>query len=243
MKTIINLSSKNYGELTYISDEKRDLMLICPGGGYEYTSLREAEVVAIKFREKGFHTLTYYYRESKLLYPETSIEAYELLNKLKKISNIGRIFICGFSAGGHFALQSLIKYKNLFSGAILAYPVVSNDPDSIHQGSFDKLLGKNLQYWDEVSLEKQITRKLPPIFIWHTKSDQAVPVSNAYKLVSKLEKTKTIHELLLFENGPHGLSLATKETSFESMDPLEFERTYKEISSWFEKAVTFIKKI
>ncbi len=243
MKTMISLSSKNYAELTYINDSKKDLMIIYPGGGYEYTSLREAEVVAKEFRLEGFHSLVYYYRETKLLYPDTMLEVYELLSKLKALPNIGRLFVCGFSAGGHLALHSLIKYKNFFSGAILSYPVISNDKDAIHQGSFDKLLGPNLQYKDEVSLEKIITRKLPPIFIWHTKSDQAVPVSNAYKLVSKLEQTKTPYELLLFEDGPHGLSLATKEVTFPDVDPLVYEQKYQEIATWFKKAVSFIKNI
>ena len=37
-----------------IPDRKRPLVLICPGGGYEMTSDREAEPVAIQYIAKGY---------------------------------------------------------------------------------------------------------------------------------------------------------------------------------------------
>lgn len=239
----INLSSNNYGELRYVKEAKRDLFIIFPGGGYVHTSKREGEVVAKKLRENDFHTLVYYYRESHLLYPDTTLEVYELLTKVKKEKNIGRIFLMGFSAGGHLALQTTINYKNLISGLVLAYPVVSTSSESIHEGSFRQLLGNNTKYLNEVSLENQITRRLPPVYLWHTKEDQGVPVSNAYKLISKLELTLTPHMVRIFDKGPHGLSLCTRETSFENQDPIVFEDTYKEQSTWFKEAISFIKSI
>ena len=36
-----------------IAIEKRPLVLICPGGGYEYTSDREAEPIALAFMAQG----------------------------------------------------------------------------------------------------------------------------------------------------------------------------------------------
>ncbi|VEU82268.1 alpha/beta hydrolase [Acholeplasma hippikon] len=239
----IQLSSNNYGMLTYVKEAKRDIFVIFPGGGYQYTSQRESKVVADKILNEDFHTLVYYYRESKLLYPETTLEVYELLTKLKKEPNIGRIFLLGFSAGGHLALQTVINYKNFISGAILAYPVVSTEPDLIHQGSFDALLGESKKYLDEVSLEKQIKRKLPPIYVWHTEEDKSVFVGNTYKLVEKLVLTLTPHMVRIFENGPHGLSLATSEVAPENVDPKLFEETYKEQSTWLKEALNFIKSI
>lgn len=51
---------------TYILDdsdsiaiEKRPMMLICPGGGYEHTSDREAEPLAMHFLSIGYHVAVF----------------------------------------------------------------------------------------------------------------------------------------------------------------------------------------
>ena len=36
--------------------QERPLILICPGGGYNHTSDREAEIVAMQFNAMGYHT-------------------------------------------------------------------------------------------------------------------------------------------------------------------------------------------
>lgn len=40
---------------------KRPAILICPGGGYQYCSDREAEPVAMKFAGMGYHTMVLRY--------------------------------------------------------------------------------------------------------------------------------------------------------------------------------------
>ncbi|MFW6007105.1 MAG: hypothetical protein ACOCQ5_03870 [Halanaerobiales bacterium] len=42
---------------TYVlkGNQKRGAVLICPGGGYEFTSEREAEPIAMRFNAAGFH--------------------------------------------------------------------------------------------------------------------------------------------------------------------------------------------
>ena len=48
--------------ITYIQDhyeeiniDKRPLVLICPGGAYAYTSVREGEALAMQFLAMGYH--------------------------------------------------------------------------------------------------------------------------------------------------------------------------------------------
>ena len=36
--------------------QERPLILVCPGGGYNHTSDREAEIVAMQFNAMGYHT-------------------------------------------------------------------------------------------------------------------------------------------------------------------------------------------
>ena len=38
-------------------NKKRPTIVICPGGGYRFTSDREAEPVALKFLSKGFNVV------------------------------------------------------------------------------------------------------------------------------------------------------------------------------------------
>ena len=35
--------------------QERPLILVCPGGGYNHTSDREAEIVAMQFNAMGYH--------------------------------------------------------------------------------------------------------------------------------------------------------------------------------------------
>lgn len=244
MKTTIQLQSKDYIEIQYKDQVKRDLVLIMPGGGYEYTSERESGPVAKKFRHAFYHTAIYYYREEKLIHKALINEVKEVIDHLQQDPLINRIIIIGFSAGGHFALHSLITYPNAFAAGILAYPVVSSDDDCIHEGSFVNLTGSNNKdLYEKVSLEKLITHQLPPIFVWHTKDDQSVPVENTLKLAKSLEKTNTSYEVLLFETGNHGLSLATREVTPKGFDPELYFKKHKKVRTWFNKALRFLKRI
>ena len=41
--------------------QERPLVLVCPGGGYRYTSEREAEIVAMQFNAMGYHAAVLWY--------------------------------------------------------------------------------------------------------------------------------------------------------------------------------------
>jgi len=61
---------------TYILDDsvefrikKRPLILMCPGGGYEMTSDREAEPIAMHFLSTGYHVAILRYSVAPAVYP------------------------------------------------------------------------------------------------------------------------------------------------------------------------------
>lgn len=55
---------------TYILDGgKRPLIVIFPGGGYGYTSEREAERIAVNYNAAGFHAVVVYYCVAPHKYP------------------------------------------------------------------------------------------------------------------------------------------------------------------------------
>ena len=62
------------------------------------------------------------------------------------------------------------------------------------------------------SLDLHVDSNTPPAFVWHTENDPSVPVQNSKNLISALKNAGVKHELVLFPDGPHGLSLATHET-------------------------------
>jgi acetyl esterase/lipase len=242
---IIKLNTNNFINIDFIDHNLRDLVLILPGGAYQRTSSRESSPVASVFKNNGYHTAIFNYREDILLYPKILEEAYQFLLKVKSFSQVDKIYLIGFSAGGHFATMISIKYFDLISGTILAYPVISTNKKIMHEFSMNQLLGstKNSELLKEVSLEKQTHKNLKPFFIMHTIDDQSVKVENSLRLINSLVKNKIYVETHLYPKGKHGISLATKEVSFEDMDPIQFFNEYGYMSNWINLAIDFLKRI
>ena len=66
---------------------------------------------------------------------------------------------------------------------------------------------------DKFSIEKHIDAKTPPVFVWHTMTDDAVPVENTLMLIQACRAAGVSIEAHLFPEGSHGLSLANAETA------------------------------
>ena len=238
------MSNKNYIEWVLLDQQKRDLLLVLPGGGYYFASPREGMPIAKKAHDIGCHAAIFWYREEKLMYPDIKSEGIAFLEEIKNNSLVNRLFIIGFSAGGHFALMLSIARPDLIDKTILAYPVVSSNKSFYNSGSFYNLLGSLDQedLLDEVSLEHHVHSKMHEVFIMHTANDASVPVKNALVLAEKLIEKNVPVELHIYPKGRHGASLGTKEVSFEDMDPNEFEKEFKDISGWFDLAKAFMKR-
>lgn len=137
-------------------------------------------------------------------------------------------------------------------GMILSYPVITSG-EYAHRGSFDKLLGKTSDVAQDVSqanvttqaeedmleklsLEKQVTPDTPPTFIWHTFTDETVPVENSLFFVSALRKHGIPTEFHLYAKGEHGLALATEQTASAGGRHMQ-----PECASWTKLAHTWIE--
>ncbi len=59
------------------------------------------------------------------------------------------------------------------------------------------------------------SRDTPPTFLWHTVTDDCVPVENSLLFFNALRKLEIPVEMHLYPVGGHGLSLANEETSHE----------------------------
>lgn len=222
---------------TYVlSGEKvRGAIVICPGGGYCFTSDREAEPIATQFAAAGYHAFVVNYSVAPNRYPQALFDLTRAVCIVREHAeewrvDPERIMVGGFSAGGHLAaslgvfwnrpfLQTLPRMqpgKNRPNALMLAYPVITSG-EWAHTGSFDTLLGscEDSPLRREMALETQVGSHTPPAFLWHTFDDGGVPVQNSLLFASALAAHSVPFELHIYPHGEHGLSLATKEVCEE----------------------------
>ncbi|PKK93019.1 MAG: acetylesterase [Tenericutes bacterium HGW-Tenericutes-6] len=240
----IRLNSENYIKIIKKDDKKRPLLLILPGGGYMMTSEREALPVVEIFKSESFHQAIFYYRETQLYYPEILEEGHAFLKVLKALDFVSKLYIMGFSAGGHYAMMLSKAYPHLIEKTLLLYPVITSDKPYLHEGSFENLLGDHpdASLLEKVSLEKHIDQKLPPVFIMHTIDDLSVPVENSLRLIDALKKSHNYVEAHLYPTGRHGVSIATKDVAFIDMEPKAFIQSFGYLSEWTKLAKDFLRR-
>ena len=106
--TKCELSCYVYEYSNEIGRKNRPAIVIFPGGGYDFCSDREAEPVALKFAGAGFNAFVLRYSTSKKRFPTQLLEALTALKYVRENAerfdtNPDRIYVCGFSAGGHLA--------------------------------------------------------------------------------------------------------------------------------------------
>ncbi len=216
------LDSANYYTTYFLNDSKSPMVVITPGGGYDHTSLLEAQNVAEKFNQNGFHACVLNYRETLDIYPYPQKLLAKTISSLRNDSRVDKIISIGFSAGGHLALSNALFYETYGYNSkpdylILCYPVISSNYHIWHQGSFKALLGDdyNEENLDMLSLERHITSDLCPVFIWHSITDESVSVYNSIELLKALKANNVKAECHIFQEGVHGMSLSDETTGIK----------------------------
>ena len=157
------------------AEARRPAVVVCPGGGYAFTSDREAEPIALALINLGLNAFVLRYHVAPARYPIPQLEAAYAVHYVKCTAaqthtDPRQVYIMGFSAGGHLAGSLGILWQRMDwarqlglsaqeirpAGMVLAYPVVTSGPKA-HQGSFDNLLGEaRAELNDVLSLEKQV---------------------------------------------------------------------------------------
>lgn len=147
------------------------------------------------------------------------------------------------------------------NGMLLCYPVITSG-EFAHRGSFENLIGYSCKTDDELemsheeeesdqkitreqrellqllSLENQVNEDVPPAFIWHTYTDQSVPVENSLLLVGALRRAGIPTEFHMYPRGAHGLALATPLTQTSDGRGVQAE-----CASWLDLARTWLESI
>lgn len=246
----------------YSRNMKADGILICPGGGYENVcDGHEGENIAIAFAARGFRTFVLRYSVGKdAKFPTPLIEASLAMAYIKDhAAELGvdpeRIFVMGFSAGGHLAgslgtlwhkdyikaaLPEMPYGKNRPCGMLLSYPVISYFPET-HIGTFANAVGgePSEENTREMSLDLHVDGEhTVPAFLWHTMDDQAVHVENSLRMLSALRRHHVYAEGHLFPHGPHGMATADKTIAGG-------ENVYvnDRIASWVDLAAGFMREL
>ena len=207
--------------------------VVAPGGGYGGLAVDHEGVQVAKFMNSlGVSAFVLHYRLGSAGY-HYPIELMDVQRAIRLVrSKAGeyaidpqRIGIVGFSAGGHLTSMAATLFDEKPEGmtndavdqlsarpdvACPTYPVISMIDDYGHKGSRKNLLGPN---YDNEELAKktstylQVTDKTPPIFIFQTDEDTAVPAENAVNFYLACRKHKVPAEMHIYKPGPHGVGL------------------------------------
>lgn len=250
---------KTYVAEEYAPDIARDCMLILPGGGYSFCALHEDEPVARSFMARGFNCFTLYYTVGEKASLSVSLKdvsrAITHIKRNAKEYNIDpdRIFVCGFSAGGHLAAsigtlwdRSIAAFEgmeygeNRPAGTVICYGAATLGEYS-HPLSRKFVFQKEDLSEEEINLyspDRNVTENTAPAFIWHTASDEVVDVNNSLVLAKALIEKKIPTELHVYPFGHHGLSVCVDGVEFESCD-----KNHIHVSSWVRDCIQWTKLV
>lgn len=234
----------------------RPSVVICPGGGYQHLSPREAEPVALAFAAKGFHACVVWYRLAPHRHPAAlhdvaAAVAWVRAHAQEHHADPDAIAVLGFSAGGHAAGSLGVRWQDAAlmaqagltseevrpNAMVLCYPVVTGGAFA-HRGSFVNLTGvQDRAVHEQYSLDTLVTGDAPPTFLWHTFEDGAVPVENTLLMASALRRSGVLTELHIFPHGGHGLALANPLTSTSPAQNIP------ECAAWVDLAARFLRDV
>ncbi len=215
-------------------------VIVCPGGGYGGLAKDHEGVQPARFFNSfGVTAYVLHYRlgGNGYKHPIPLQDAQRALRLVRSRAagdgvDPARLGIMGFSAGGHLAASAgthsdagnpgaadpFDKLSSRPDFLILCYGVLSFDPEITHQGSVGNLLGdrKNdpglIRF---LSNELQVNATTPPAFLFHTTTDQAVPVANSLRYYEACQKNKVPAALHVFQEGKHGVGLAQNDPNLK----------------------------
>jgi acetyl esterase/lipase len=235
-------------------------IVICPGGGYAGLANHEGEHYARWLNESGIAGFVLKYRLGSAGYhhPAMLQDAARAVRTVRARAgewkvDVKKVGIMGSSAGGHLASTLLTHFDAGKADAtdpieressrpelgILCYPVITLVGPFAHQGSKRNLLGPNPppELEHELSSELQVTNNTPPCFIWSTYEDKTVPVENSLQFAAALRKAGVPFDLHIYQKGPHGLGLGTRDWNPAKRHPWTADCVYWLQAQRFAKQV------
>lgn len=207
----------------YPVEGSKGAVVVCPGGAYCLRASHEGGQIARMFNMSGISAYVLNYRVKPCHYEAPLSDAKRAIRTVRAMG-YEKVAIMGFSAGGHLCCSAATLYD--MGDASAADPIerISSRPDAFipcypvvsfttfrHHGSMVALLGNsagNMALQRRFSAELQVNDNTPPAFIWHTRTDDSVPVQNSLNLANALACHGVPFELRIYPNERHGLGLA-----------------------------------
>lgn len=226
--------------------EDAGCVIVCAGGSYRNRARHEAEPYAKMFNAAGIHAAVLDYRVMPYTYPA---QLYDIQRAVRTVRyhakewgvKPDKIAVCGSSAGGHLAVMGAEHYDAgredgdeidrvscRPDAAILCY-AVSTFGKYNQRDTRDNITHGDAALVEALSGEKNVPDDCPPMFIWHTAEDEAVPVDNALVMGRALRAKNIPFELHVFPEGWHGVGLA--------------DETFPHTAQWTQLCVNWLNHI
>jgi acetyl esterase/lipase len=215
-------------------------VVILPGGAYRgLAGNLEGRQIADWFAARGFRAFVLSYRLSSngYLLPVPLLDAQRAIQMVRARSRDyfiapNRIVLIGFSAGGHLAALAstqtaagkpvsddpIERVSSRPDYLVLGYPWIGAiSPDTSHLSYckefnvMDKCESLRAAY----SPDLFVTKDTPPTFLFHTASDETVPVEQGLRFYDALIKAGIPAEAHIFANGPHGVGLGKGDAALD----------------------------
>lgn len=223
-------------------EHPRPALIICPGGGYEFLSEREADPVAAAFMRHGFNAfiLNYSIREHSA-HPAPTVDAARAVRWVRRnAEELGidprQVTLMGFSAGGHvtamlgthFDDADVLEAERREYASLAVRGLESNEGLLEHSSRPDAIVPCYAVFnndWTErpgipgETMRQDtigaVTDRTPPAFVWTTGEDETVPATQSLRFVNALSAAGVPFEYHHFTRGPHGLSTADRLSNMD----------------------------
>ena len=204
-------------------------IVLCSGGGYVRISVNPKGDSSTRLLHRlGVTVFVLKYRLSDYGHPAPLQDVLRAVRTVRsRVAEFGvdpaRIGVMGTSAGGHLSACAATLWDHAAGKtgaaldavsarpdfAVLVYPVITMEQAFAHAGSRDALLGKSPAPGTAalLSVENQVRKDTPPVFIAATMADTVVPVENSLAFYQALVKAGVPSELHVYPRGDHGNSL------------------------------------
>jgi acetyl esterase/lipase len=215
-------------------------VIVLPGGSYKgLAGDLEGREVADWFAVRGFRAFILSYRLTSHGYvlPVPLLDARRAVQLVRARArdyqiDPNRIVMIGFSAGGHLAALAGTQFVQGSPDAEDPLDRVSSRPDYLVLGyawlgaittdtshlSYCKifnLMDKCDELRTTYTPELFVTKDTPPTFMYHTFTDQTVPIQQALGFYNALVKAGVTSEIHVFANGPHGTGLGKGDPALD----------------------------
>ncbi|MDR0680956.1 MAG: alpha/beta hydrolase [Dysgonamonadaceae bacterium] len=228
--------------------------IICPGGSYYYLGIEhEGHEVAKWLQTNGISSFVLKYRVGMHgnRHPAMIQDLQRTIQLVREKCtqyqiDPHKIGVIGFSAGGHLAGMAATYYTTNFMESLgiysqiplrpdfvaMIYPVVSMTDSIGHSKSRRNLLGKRYSpsLKKIMSLEQNVHKGMPPIFLIHCQHDKTVDSRNAYYYCKALEEKGVNCNFTLYDEKGHGFGINPKSGNGEAF-------------SWNTKFLSWLKTI